>query len=573
MNSVCGRSLLLYVFVPLLLLLESTGASADELTATVDRNQLNRGETVELRVRFDSQTSGEPDFSILKEDFEILSRRQQNQFSLINGTAVSYTEWLLELLPRKTGEILIPELDFKGVHSQPVTLQVEDRRPVAKDKEPIFVETELDKTTAYVQEQLLLTLRIFTSEPLLGLSSEGLSVDNASVLQLAENQYQTRQNGVAYQVNEIKYVLFPEASGELLIPQVRLNTAIPDRSDPFSRSLFGNRGKRVLLYSDEQKVTILPRPANSGNGAWLPAKGLSLTERWSRSPDELIAGEPITRTITLTAQELTATQLPPLQIPNSNDYKIYPDQPQMENSGDGSGVIGSRVESMAIVPSKAGTITLPPVTVQWWDTVSQQPKRAVLEERTLTVKAAAGQVPDEVTETDETDNTNAAEPVVTPVAKQDSGLLTWVLIGVNILLLATVAVLLLLWRNSRCAAPAIVPAEMVDAPKETTLFAELQRQSRSDNPQAFRNALLRWAKIYWDKPLLTLQDVAATANSDDLARTLDALDRKLYSSSIPETETVSLPAIYEQLKQLRKKQKKAVGKQPKGTPLAPLYGK
>jgi len=570
MNADWGRSLLCYVFVPLFLLLGSTGAKADNLSATVDRNQLNRGETVELRVRFDSQTSGEPDFSVLEEDFEILSRRQQNQFSLINGTAVSYTEWLLELLPRETGEILIPELDFKGVNSEAITLQVEDRRPAAKNREPIFVETELDKTTAYVQEQLLLTLRIFTSEPLLGLSSDGLSVDNTSILQLAENQYQTRENGVVYQVNEIKYVLFPEASGELVIPQVRLNTAIPDRRDPFSGSLFGNRGKRVLLYSDEQRVTILPRPANSGSGAWLPAKGLSLTERWSRPPDELVAGEPITRTITLTAQALAATQLPPLQIPDGDGYKIYPDQPQMDNSGDSSGVIGSRVESMAIVPSRAGTITLPPVTVQWWDTVNQQLRQTVLEQRTLTVKAAAGLKPD-VTETDESDNSNATEPMVAPVVAQESSLLVWMLISVNLVLLIAVAVLFLLWRKSR-RQPAlnVTPVETVDEPRETTLFAELQRQSKGDNPRAFRHALLRWARVYWDRPLLTLQDVATTANGDELAETLDALDRSLYSGAAP--ENVNLPTIFEQLKQLRKN-RKGLGKHQKGTPLAPLYGK
>ena len=569
MNADWGRSLLCYVFVPLFLLLGSTGATADNLSATVDHNQLNRGETVELRVRFDSQTTGEPDFSILEEEFEILSRRQQNQFSLINGTAVSYTEWLLELLPRGTGEILIPELDFKGVNSEAIILQVEDSRPAARNREPIFVETELDKTTAYVQEQLLLTLRIFTSEPLLGLSSDGLSIDNTSILQLAENQYQTRENGVVYQVNEIKYVLFPEASGELVIPQVRLNTAIPDRRDPFSGSLFGNRGKRVLLYSDEQRVTILPRPANSGSGAWLPAKGLSLTERWSRPPDDLVAGEPITRTITLTAQELAATQLPPLRIPDGDGYKIYPDQPQMDNSGDSSGVIGSRVESMAIVPSRAGTITLPPVTVQWWDTVSQQPRQAVLEQRTLTVKAAAGQVPD-VSETDKTDRTNAAEPIVTPVVAQESGLLIWILISVNLVLLIAVAVLFLLWRNSsRQPALNVTPVETVDEPKENTLFAELQRQSKDDNPRAFRHALLRWARVYWDRPLLTLQDVATTANSGKLAETLDALDRSLYGGA---PENVNLPTIFEQLKQLRKN-RKGLGKDQKGTPLAPLYGK
>ena len=91
-----------------LLLLSSLACQADSLTATADRTQLSRGETLELQVRFDGQTTSDPDFSVLEEDFEILSQNQQNQFSIINGTTESYTQWVLQLLPKKTGSLLIP---------------------------------------------------------------------------------------------------------------------------------------------------------------------------------------------------------------------------------------------------------------------------------------------------------------------------------------------------------------------------------------------------------------------------------------------------------------------------------
>ncbi|WP_461482339.1 hypothetical protein, partial [Porticoccus sp.] len=42
-------------------LLLSFHSWADNLTATVDRNQLGRGEIVELQVRYDGQTSSDPD--------------------------------------------------------------------------------------------------------------------------------------------------------------------------------------------------------------------------------------------------------------------------------------------------------------------------------------------------------------------------------------------------------------------------------------------------------------------------------------------------------------------------------
>ena len=82
-------------------LLFSTLVWSSSLTTSADRTLISEGETLTLTVRFDSQTSDTPDLSPLEHHFEILSRSQQNNFSLINGSSTSYTEWLLTLLPKK----------------------------------------------------------------------------------------------------------------------------------------------------------------------------------------------------------------------------------------------------------------------------------------------------------------------------------------------------------------------------------------------------------------------------------------------------------------------------------------
>ena len=112
-------SIRIFVLATLLWLISSQVYAAT-LTATVDRNQLGSGETLELRIKYDAQTSTDPDFSALTQDFEILSKHQQNQFSFINGSSVSYTEWRLQLLPTKTGQVVIPALNFKGVSSDAI---------------------------------------------------------------------------------------------------------------------------------------------------------------------------------------------------------------------------------------------------------------------------------------------------------------------------------------------------------------------------------------------------------------------------------------------------------------------
>lgn len=566
MTSACIRTTFYQWLAVSLLMLFSMESWADSLTATVDRNQLGRGETLELQVRYDGQTTSDPDFSPLERDFEIVGQHRQNQFSIMNGSTQSYTQWTLQLLPKKTGRVLLPALEFKGVQSDPISLQVDQQTSSNSGSEPVFIETEVDKGSVYVQEQLLLTLRLYTSVPLQRLSSEELMVKDAALVKVAENQYQKRNNGIAYQVVELKYALFPEASGELVVPAVRFNAVIPDRRDPFSGSLFGSRGKPVFLLSEEQRIEVKPRPTSFGGGDWLPGRGLSLSERWSRPLDQLTAGEPVTRTITMTAQGLMDSQLPPLAMDAGDGFKVYPDQPQLENNIDGSGVIGTRVESVAIVPSRGGQIVLPPIRVRWWDSASQQVRETELAGHTLQVKAAEGTpAPTPLPEPAAAETTTPDFPAVTADSARAS-LLVWVLIIANLILLIAVVVLFLLWRNSRDQSSGETAKAPVDI-KESELFKVLQKRSGEGNPRAFREALLLWASAFWQTPLTTLCEVSRIAATDAFSESLEALDRALYSPDL--SHAVDLNSIFEQVKALRKNRP---GKPDNGTSLMPLYG-
>lgn len=554
-----------WLFLPALLLLSLT-CWADNLTATVDRTELSRGETLELQVRYDGQTTSDPDFSVLETDFEILGQHQQNQFSILNGSTESYTQWTLQLLPKNTGSVAIPSLHFKGVASDPIVLQVEPRTTSNSTSKPVFIETELSTSSVYVQEQVLLTLRLNTSVPLQGLSSEELMIKDVELLKVSENQYQRRANGKLYQVVELKYALFPEASGELLVPPVRFKAMIPDRRDPFSGSLFGSRGKPVFLLSDEQRIDVKPRPSSYGNGDWLPTRGLSLSERWSRPLDELVAGEPVTRTIHMTAQGLMDNQLPPLTMVAGDGYRVYPDQPQLENTVDSDGVMGSRVESIAIVPSREGKITLPPVVVQWWDTNRKQMRETVLEGHTLNVKPAQGIAAPPAQDTAPTISTSTGTaPPSAATSNSQVSVLVWVLLTLNLLLLIAVVVLFLLWRSNREPSQE-TNASGVEA-REPALFKALCQRAKDGTLHPFREALLLWASAYWQRSLLTLTEIADAANQKQITDSLEKLDRSLYSPDL--ADKVDLDQLCEQLKTLRKAKPH---KPPKGSGLEPLYG-
>ncbi|WP_323844046.1 BatD family protein [Microbulbifer magnicolonia] len=382
----------------LILLLFTNVAHASDLTATVDRNKIGIDETLNLRLRYSGDESGgQPDFELLEQDFDILSRQQSNQYRVINGRAESFVEWTLSLAPKREGNLFVPSLHYKGQVSDAIPIIVSEAGtgPDSGDRQA-FLEVELDKEKIYVQEQLLVKVRLYTTIGLHDIATEPLQIPGAHVEKVDEQRYERRIDGVGHAVYELTYAVFPESSGELTIPQLNY-VAVAGRRDPFS--LFNRNSQRLRLRSEAKTIEVRPKPDKYSGSHWLPADSLGIVQSWSQDPQEFRVGEPITRIITLRAEGLRAAQLPPLPKLNVEGLKTYPDQPQQDDQVDQSGITGSRIETTAIVATKPGEYQLPPITVTWWDTKTDRQRATQLPAFRFTVSGAAatttGQQPGE----------------------------------------------------------------------------------------------------------------------------------------------------------------------------------
>ncbi|UHQ55855.1 BatD family protein [Microbulbifer sp. YPW16] len=359
----------LLLIATMLLLLANTAVADSELTATVDRNTIGVDETLNLRLRYSGKESGgQPDFELLEQDFDILSRQQSNQYRVINGRAESYVEWMLTLAPKREGRLFVPSLHLHGQVSDaiPITVTEAGSAPDSEDRKA-FLEVELDKEQLYVQEQMLVKVRLYTVIGLHDISTEPLQIPGAHIEKVDEQRYERRINGVGHAVYELTYAIFPESSGKLRIPALTY-VAVAGRRDPFS--LFNRNTQRLRLRSEAKEIEVLPKPDSYSGEHWLPAASLGIVQSWSQDPDSFKVGEPITRIITIRAEGLRAAQLPPLPKINVDGLKTYPDQPQQDDQAGANGISGSRIETTAIVATKPGEYRLPPVTLSWWDTKS-----------------------------------------------------------------------------------------------------------------------------------------------------------------------------------------------------------
>jgi hypothetical protein len=505
------------LLLTLVLTLGTFAARAEGLVASVDRSRVNSGETVELTLESTDVTLfGKPDLTPLQAQFEVQGTRQVNQLTSLNGDNRAITRWIITLLPRTTGTVMIPALQLGQVQSQPISLHVlqSESRNDSAPLEPVFIDASLDQDSVYVQAQAVLTLHIYHSVSLYDDSSlTPLQIDDARIEQLGESRtYEKVINGIRHGVIEIRYAIFPQHSGVLNIPQLTFSATLADPAGSQDPAPLGLKpGKLMHVNSAQMPLTVKAKPVEyPADAPWLPARSLSLGESWNPEPDRSQVGDSLTRSLTLKAEGLSSSQLPPLPVTEANGLRSYPDQPQLSNQVSDRGLIGSREDSQALVPNRSGSIDLPAVEVVWWNTHEDHLERSSLPARTLQVANNPSLVVD-------------TPPGAIPAGVGGDSATLWAWKLSTLLLACTTLLGFGLWWRARWQ-PAILRAAQT-GPSPRTLLDDLKRACLANDPQATRQALDAWARQQPE----TLADMAA--RFVPLSDALDGLNGALYSET------------------------------------------
>lgn len=518
------NSLLLRSVILVCMLLGSQFSWGVAFESTVDRTQVSEGESIVLTVRYNSNVfSGDPDFTPLQQQFDVISKNRKNNFQFINGKSDSWTIWTVAIIPKRKGNLVIPSLSFKGETTKPIQITVSKISDAIKNQQKdVFFHTEVDVTTAYVQGQVLYTEKLYFSVPLENSQLGEVVVDEAVVQSLGEiKHYRTQLKGRSFEVYERQSLIFPQTSGEMIIPG-------PIYSGEISNGRWRG-GRPIRISHGPITVPVLPKPASYPPGTWLPAKDLKLDYKWQGNINQLTVGEPITLEVSMVAKGLTSAQLPNISMKELSALKYYPDQAQTSDASDNQGVIGKRTQSIAIVPTKAGSVTLPEVRIPWWNTLHGKLEYAVLPAQRLTAFNANGsqqnaqpmaptQSQDAVQTHDQTQVTSAAaaEPA-NPIWK----ILTFTF---AILWLATLYLVLMKRPSANTQA-----AEPFQAP--TGNLKVIKQACRLNQAKDARAAILNWANQQWNMAFVSLEQVREKIHDESLNTALQELDYTLYSQT------------------------------------------
>ncbi|HIG66388.1 MAG TPA: protein BatD [Porticoccaceae bacterium] len=566
----------LLIILTLCLAAMAASNSYAALTAKVDRTVLDSNETLRAELRYDGQVfTGEPDFGPLIKDFEVLSNSRQQNYSSVNGKTESYTAWTLELRPKRAGILLIPSLTFKKEVSNAIELRVRaapSNSSANPGTQPIYTETAVDTNTPYVGQQVILTHRLYTSVQLRDFALSELAIDKAVLHRLGDTQYQKVINGRNYLVLEVKYAIFPQSEGTLIIPSLRFGAYEVNNRSQFG--FFNNRGNQIIRDTEPKSLEVTARPSQASIDGWMPSTSVTMEQRWSGDIDSVTVGEPVTRTITIRAEGLSAAQITPLQEPQGNNYRGYPDQPQLDEIVTTNGLTATRIESLALVPNKSGEITLPAVQLAWWDTNSNMRRMASLPSITLQVS------PSENIDVAANDNNvmqvtnDAMTTLAADALKPKVSFMTNLSLGLNALLM-TLIVVLLMGRKRETLAARSQQASLSSDSARLNLKQQLraiESEAKDENLMAMRDAILRWGQtLFADNPPSTLKGLGDLLENPNISQLFVQLDQQLYQDNGTPSPTLDVMLLLASLKKESDFSRESASKNKSGNALQSLY--
>lgn len=493
-------------------------APAADIVASIDRNPVHLNESFHILFRVEGGLASEPDFAPLEEDFEILAPSRQSSFSMSNGRMTGSMTWDLEVIAKRSGTLTIPPIRFGSSQTTALTVTVlppEDSDDSADEDAPLRLEVEVEPRAPYVQAEALVKIRMlfdtrnrFTDRRI---SEPQISGADALLKKLSDGQsYFATRGGTRYEVIERIYDLHAQRSGTLTLGPITLQARTG--SLPQGLGFPSHRVQRV--NSEPIEIEVKPIPAGFPRATWLPARDVRLRDNLDDGAVEVAAGEPFTRTITLQADGLTASQLPELATELPAGLRGYPDQPETADDFTNDGIRGTRTQRLAVVPDTPGTLLLPEISVPWWNTLSNSLEYARLPARQLIVRPSAildGPV-------QATDADKVTSPGISP------GWWPWLaaVLGTGWLLTA-----LLWWYQRRSRGTTDIAMQTVSGAAPGASLKRLRESCSRDDPRGARAALLDWIAAQQPEKGVGLEYLHEHGD-EPLRYALDELERALY---------------------------------------------
>ncbi|MFN8369198.1 MAG: BatD family protein [Bacteriovoracaceae bacterium] len=379
-----------YIFLVLIAFSQLALAKDISVALTVNNNAITMEDQIEMEIQVSgTQSASEPSL-VGQENFTIEGAGSSSQIQIINGATSVTKTFQYVLLPKREGTFTLGPasvmVDGKEYKSEVVEIKVAKGNTSSsaaiqgKEGKNYFIESVVDKSNPFVNEQFVYTFRLYTRTDIQNASLSFPEFKDFWKEKIGDQRkYEKNINGQIWQVIEISYLLTGLKPGKATIEEARLigevlveGTGRRDRRhsvfDQFfgGGSPFGER-KRVQMIAKAVTVDVRPLPEPKPVGFSGVVGNFSLTSEVDKKI--IKKGESVTQTFTLKG----IGSLDNVSIPSTEtaDYKIYDDKPTLDKKESDHGVIATKIFKRALVPKNEGRIEISPLKLVIFDPSSK----------------------------------------------------------------------------------------------------------------------------------------------------------------------------------------------------------
>lgn len=381
-------------------------AWAEPLTVSVDRDQMQVGET--LRLTIQSRTKGAAASNLQSPslaDWQIVGQFEHTTFDGRRGERARTLN--LSLQPLKTGQIVIDSFVLQTaqgpVKSQPITVTVGGKAPAAVNPtnpapnagqaapdgaapdRAAFVRWEIEnKGPLWLGEQLEARLVFYYN---LKIRLRGAEMGEVKLKGFWTHDRKSSSGRRRVQIGEdifvretlVHYQLIPLRAGNVELPKVAIEMTV-DQSRGFQR-------KRVKATRESEPVAITVKPLPSkGRPADFRGSAVGAVKLQAAADRTRIKGDQGVQFTVITTVDGLLQNVPPVELPDIDGFRVFPPSNNENVRLFNEALRGTRRQTWLMRPTRDGTLTIPSMSLPYFD--PKAGRYRVARTRKLTVQAS-----------------------------------------------------------------------------------------------------------------------------------------------------------------------------------------
>jgi len=242
----------------------------------------------------------------------------------------------------------------------------------------VISEVSINRNSVYVGQPVTVSVGVFTPTWFTqGVNFGNIKVNGAFTVYFRSVSTSKNINGKNYAGVVAIYNIFPYDDDDLIFPSLEMVVETPDEGD--------YKGKKRKIKTKPKNIIVKAIPKGYDSNNWLVANNVSLNESWQGDLSNIKVGDVIQRSVFRKVFGTVSELIPPVLWDSIDGVSLYPTRPSINTEKSKTAISASRTESVRYLFEREGKITLPEITVSWWNPNQNKLLKRTLKEKTITV--------------------------------------------------------------------------------------------------------------------------------------------------------------------------------------------